>query len=134
MCWNCGEKGHFKDKCPKPVDKKDDSPKKSNVANAAIKSDSEGDGAFFMEPESSDDEDYDFPENAPVPGGYDNNDDGWFSEVESEKAESEWNTEELSGIDESKCGSLIDVDLDSVSAAEPDKFAAQIGVGNIDLP
>jgi hypothetical protein len=47
VCWNCGEKGHFKDKCPKPVDKKDDSPKKSGVVNITIESDSEGEGAFF---------------------------------------------------------------------------------------
>ena len=25
VCWNCGDKGHYKDKCPKPVVKKDNS-------------------------------------------------------------------------------------------------------------
>jgi len=86
VCWNCGEKGLFKDKCPKPaVDKKNDSSKKSSVANVAIESDSEGEGAFFMEPESDSDED-------PSDGGYDSDGDetDWFSEVESNKAGSSW--------------------------------------------
>jgi len=94
VCWNCGEKGHFKDKCSKPaVDKKNDSSKKSGIANVAIKSDSEGEGAFFMEPESDSDED-------PSDGGYDSDGDemNWFSEVESNKAGSSWDTEELSGV------------------------------------
>ena len=53
VCWNCGETGHYKDKCPKPkVNKaKDDSAKKektSGSANAAAecKSNSESDGAW----------------------------------------------------------------------------------------
>jgi hypothetical protein len=49
-CWGCGDKGHFRDKCPKKSkDGKEskDSPKSSS-ANAAvgINSDSEGEGAF----------------------------------------------------------------------------------------
>jgi hypothetical protein len=49
-CWGCGDKGHFRDKCPKKSkDGKEskDSPK-SGSANAAvgINSDSEGEGAF----------------------------------------------------------------------------------------
>ena len=86
VCWNCGEKGHFKDKCPKPaVDKKNDSSKKSGVANIAIESDSDGEGAFFMDSESDSDED-------PSDGGYDSDGDetDWFSEVESNKAGSSW--------------------------------------------
>jgi len=36
LCWNCGEKGHFRNKCPKPVkDTKNNSPKKDGSANAA---------------------------------------------------------------------------------------------------
>ena len=53
VCWNYGETGHFKDKCPKPkVNKmKDSSTKKykaSSSANTATKhkSDSESEGAF----------------------------------------------------------------------------------------
>jgi Zinc knuckle len=54
-CWNCGEKGHFKDKCPKPSKSKDntkgknkDKDKASSSANAAVKhnSDSESEGAW----------------------------------------------------------------------------------------
>jgi len=42
VCWNCGEKGHFKDKCLKPpADKKNDSSKsKDSTVNAMIGSDS----------------------------------------------------------------------------------------------
>jgi len=130
VCWNCGERGHFKDKCLKPaVDKKNDSSKKSGVANIVIKSDSEGEGAFFMEPESYSDED-------PSDGGYDSDGDetDWFSEVESNKAGSSWDTEELSGVNWSECDSLVNVDLDSVVAAVPDELATLVGVGNVDLP
>ena len=51
ICWNYGDKGHYKDKCPKPVVKKDNSPKKTDTvaANAIIQSDSNNDGVFFME-------------------------------------------------------------------------------------
>jgi hypothetical protein len=57
VCWNCREKGHFKDKCPKPTkDKKDPSPKKTRSANATIKSDSKNEGAFFMEDLFEDDD------------------------------------------------------------------------------
>jgi len=50
-CWNCGEKGHYKNKCPKPEEaadgKKDDPPKKGS-ANTA-ESDSESKGAWAMD-------------------------------------------------------------------------------------
>jgi len=61
VCWNCGEKRHFKDKCPKPpTDKKNDSSKsKGSTANTAIESDSEDEGAFFMEPAFGSDSDSD---------------------------------------------------------------------------
>ena len=44
-CWNCGDKGHFKDKCPKPQKQKDrkeakDS-QKGGSANAAVGVDSD---------------------------------------------------------------------------------------------
>ena len=130
MCWNCGEKGHFKDKCLKPaVDKKNNIPKKSGTANIVINSDSEGEGAFFMEPDSDSDEDL-------SDGGCksDGNETDWFFKI-NDKAGSSWNTEELSGVDWSECDSPIDVDLDSVVvAAGPDELAALVGVGNVDLP
>jgi hypothetical protein len=55
VCWNCGEKGHFKDKCPKPLkDTKNESPKKKGgCVNAAIESDSEDEAAFFVEDSDS---------------------------------------------------------------------------------
>ena len=89
VCWNCGEKGHFKDKCPKPVtDKKNDSSKsKGGIANATIGSDSEDEGAFFMEPAFGSDSDSDG--NKSNDGGYDRDDDGWFSERGSNRAGSE---------------------------------------------
>jgi len=59
VCWNCGEKGHFKDKCLKPAKKDSNSPKNDGTANAAIASNSEGEGAFFMEPKSDKDSDFD---------------------------------------------------------------------------
>ena len=57
VCWNCGEKGHFKNKCPKPAVKKDNSPKKTGTANTVVESDSNAEGAFFMEDSDSDDPD-----------------------------------------------------------------------------
>ena len=130
VCWNCGEKGHFKDKCLKPVaDKKNNSSKKRGVANVVIESDSEGEGAFFMKSKSDSDED-------PSERGYDSdgNEMDWFLEVESNKAGSSWDTEELSGVNWSECDSLVDIDLDSVVAAVPDELAALVGVGNVNLP
>ena len=62
VCWNCGEKGHFKNECPKPMKKDEDSPKNGGTANTTIASDLEGEGAFFMEPESDTDLDLDFPD------------------------------------------------------------------------
>jgi len=49
-CWGCGDKGHFRDKCPKKLkDGKEskDSPKGSSAnATVGVNSDSEGEGAF----------------------------------------------------------------------------------------
>jgi Zinc knuckle len=55
-CWNCGDKGHYKNKCPKParvVGDKNDSRNQSGSAHAAVESDSE-EGAFFAEFDSDD--------------------------------------------------------------------------------
>ena len=62
LCWNCGKKGHFKDKCPKPakstkdLKKEDISAKKTNSTNAAIESDSESEVAFVMSWDSKSDD------------------------------------------------------------------------------
>jgi len=49
-CWGCGDKGHFRDKCPKKLkDRKEskDSPKGGSAnATVGVNSDSEGEGAF----------------------------------------------------------------------------------------
>ena len=54
VCWNCGKKGHYKDKCPEPATekrteepKKEAVPKKLESANA-VESDSESEAAFLM--------------------------------------------------------------------------------------
>ena len=84
VCWNCGEKGHYKDKCPKPAKvtkdpKKEAEPKKSDSANV-VESDSESEAAFMMSSDSesvkSEADDLDFEEG------------DWFSEVEEDELES----------------------------------------------
>jgi len=85
-----------------------------------------------MEPAFGSDSDSDG--NRSDDGGYDSDDDGWFSERESNRAGSDWETKELSGIDESECDSLVDVDLDSVVATKPDELATPVGVSKVDLP
>jgi len=86
---------------------------------------------FFIEPAFGSDSD----SNKSDDGGYGSNDnDGWFSERGSDRAGSDWETEKLSGIDGSEHGSLIDVDLDSVVATEPDELATLVGVGKVGLP
>ena len=50
-CWNCGEKGHFKNNCPHP--KKDNSPKKMDSANAAAESNSDGNGVWAVDADSN---------------------------------------------------------------------------------
>ena len=131
VCWNCGEKGHFKDKCPKPVksnDKKDDSPKKGGSANAAIESDSEDEAAFFAELWDSDS---DMPELQSVSDSDSDSDlelegdrsGDWFSEIGDDLDSDD--TKELFGIDGSECGSLVSVDLNSV-AVDLDEVAAHV--------
>ena len=55
VCWNCGEKGHYKDKCPKLAKKKDNTASKTETANAAIVSDSDSDAAFLLVPINDED-------------------------------------------------------------------------------
>ena len=95
-CWGCGDKGHFRDKCPKKSkDGKEskDSPK-GGSANAAVgvNSDSEGEGAFAavaIEDYESDDSmpdlqavsDSDSDDKSPCGVVTDSN---WFSEAADE--------------------------------------------------
>ena len=137
VCWNCGEKGHFKNKCPKSTKKDEDSLKNGGTANAAIASDSEGEGAFFMEPESNTDSDLDLPNfetvsvsNGESKGGYGADSDDWFSEVGGNEADS---GEDQSVINWSKCGSSIEVDL-NLDATKPNEITIHINAGNADIP
>ena len=131
ICWNCRDKGHYKDKCPQPIVKKDDAPRKgstSAITNAVIQSDSDEEGAFFME----DDDDPDMPNLGDMSDSEDDSDHQNVDEVETnwftndeDKVESGWDSKELSGIDWSECSLFIDVDLDS-EATIPDEYAAHM--------
>jgi len=97
-CWNCGDKGHFKDKCPKfqkPKDGKDSKDSlKGGSTNAAVSvnSDSEGEGAFAAVAVDEYDSDDNVPDleavsdsdsdDEPRSGGIFDND--WFSEAADE--------------------------------------------------
>ena len=83
VCWNCGKKGHYKDKCPKPAKvtknlKKESELKKSDSMNA-VGLDSKSEAAFLMSYDSDsvelDVEKLDFERD-------------WFSEVEEDEWES----------------------------------------------
>ncbi len=67
-CWNCGEKGHFKDKCPKPPkdSARSDSKGKSKsegsrekLGGAANAVDSDSDGVFAVSCETEDEDESD---------------------------------------------------------------------------
>jgi len=97
-CWGCGEKGHFRDKCPtNPLKQRDGKESKDSQkggsANAAVgvNSDSEGEGAFAavaIDDYESDDcvpdleavSDFDSDDEA----GSDVTDNNWFSDVADE--------------------------------------------------
>jgi Zinc knuckle len=145
VCWNCGEKGHFKDKCDKPLKEKGGSSKKGGAANAAVESDSdsEAEGAFFIEMDFDSDDDGLLPDLQSVSnsseesdaGDYSDGDDDWFSEVgEDDMGDFDlapcggWESEELSGADGSECSSFVSVDLDSERATE--EITAHVVAGN----
>lgn len=121
VCWNCGEKGHYKDKCPKPDKSSEnkDSPKKKATANVAEESDSEEGGAFFALMTFS---------TRVCPSCN-------LSQTRMTiliSIPSGWDTEELSEVDSSKCGLLVDVDSDSEASDLDDleEFAANVEVNN----
>jgi hypothetical protein len=125
VCWNCREKGHFKDKCLKPVkDMKNDSPKKGGSANTTVEDNSEDEAAFFVKGdwESDDDlpelrtvSDSDSEEGSDAEPDGDNEGD-WFSEIGESDKRSGWETEELFKADGSECSLLVSVDLNSVAS------------------
>jgi hypothetical protein len=95
VCWNCGEKGHFKDKCPKPVkDTKNDSPKKDEAA-CFVEGDEEFDEEFDDDdlPELRTVSDSDSEGSDSEPDG--NSEGDRSSEIGDGDEGSGWETEEL---------------------------------------
>ena len=140
VCWGCGEKGHFKDKCPNPekwtntkkgasLKIKDISlsTKKGGSANATTESDSEDGGAFFTEDLFDDKMDPEMPGLQSVSDledeGESDNKDDWFSEVSNGEVNSDGDAEELSGVDGDEGALFIDVDLD-LAIADLERIAA----------
>jgi len=108
VCWNCDEKGHFRNQCTKPAkDGSKDSKKSSGSANVACDSDSEGGGVFVAIASDSNgswcSSDYD-------------EDSEWFSEVE------------FSGATSNCSGSWV-THLDSDSE---DESVGPVGTGRVD--
>jgi hypothetical protein len=141
VCWNCGEAGHFRDKCPKPKKAKmstssesahvaqdsddeafcisdvDSMPDLELVSNSSELSLSDTDSDLMPNLCTvSDSSDYDSVGDR-VSFMEDDKGEDWFSEV-GEDSDSPWgdgwDTEELSGVD-SDSSSLVHVDLDLVS-------------------
>ena len=113
-CWNCGEKGHFKNKCPKPAKSKngkEDSPDKkgttSSAANTAESdSNSEAEGAWAIWDSDSDvDSDDDSLNLVPkvAPAKAFNVESDWFSKVSEggcEADDEDWFTEDSDDSEE----------------------------------
>jgi hypothetical protein len=111
VCWNCGETGHYKNKCPKPAaDKSTKDPKKvvvpakTDSANA-VESDSESEAAFLMTYDPGSDEPDDF------------GDGDWFDEVAMlDSGESDWFSE--GEVDESIPSVLDTYPLDNSNLSD----------------
>jgi len=112
-CWNCGKPGHFKDKCPHPK-KESNRPRNANVANAAV-SDTEEEVAFFFieDDECLDDEEMFI---------------GMDREV-NEGSRVDARAEELSEVNWSESGSLVDVDSDS-AIVKHEQYALHVDAKN----
>ena len=119
VCGNCGEKGHYKDKCPKPstsktpdkTAKKEDEPKKSDGANV-VESDSESDAAFMIDFDTDLDE------------SNDSNDGDWFSEaIDSDSGEIDWFSDEKDNEQESSVSDIDSLDS-SLSDTSDDALVA----------
>jgi hypothetical protein len=91
-CWNCGDIGHFKNKCPKPSTsagkpakdpKKDVVPAKPEVASA-VESDSEGEGIFMLmyDPDSDESDQLSDLDWFDEVASLDSEEKDWFSESE----------------------------------------------------
>jgi Pol polyprotein, beta-barrel domain len=112
-CWNCGDKGHYRNKCPKPAhahsNKKTDSPKSGGSANAAVKSDNEVEVGFFAE---LDDEDK-------MPA--------LLSNYKTDTDEEENGTDWFSEMGEDTASVIEDLSQSDVDGSEPD---SHVSIGN----
>jgi Zinc knuckle len=123
ICWNCGEEGHYKDKCPKPEKIKEKGKgnllKGKGSANTAVESDLESEGTFVMfdsdGPELESATDYTDEDNLGIPdlesvtnlmdddNGLDNTDleeGDWFSEIGDNEDLNKANDKDLEGANE----------------------------------
>ena len=142
LCWNCGEAGHFRDKCPKPKKARTTAPESAQAAQdsedeafgvsdadsmpdlESVSDSSESSVTTTTDADSmpslvsvSDSSDSDFVSNCDDIKEDDGED--WFSDVDEDLDSpwgEGWETKELSGI-ESDCDSFLNVDLDSDVAA-----------------
>ena len=83
-CWNCSDRGHYKNKCPKPIKETGsnnrNSPKGSGSANAIVELDDEDEAAFFADLDDNDE----LPEllsNHESDLDAEEHSDDWFSEM-----------------------------------------------------
>jgi gag-polypeptide of LTR copia-type/Pol polyprotein, beta-barrel domain len=134
ICWNCGDNGHYKDKCPKPAKlsaNKSGSQNSNGTVNVAVESGSKTECAFMAdELWDSDSElppllstiDLDLDIESTGDGKGD-----WFSEV-SDNSDSECEMEQLPGTDESDGFSLVSSDSDRIGTDLEDAHAVCVKV------
>jgi hypothetical protein len=109
-CWNCGDKGHYRNKCPKPAhahsNKKTDSQKSGGSANAAVESDDEVEAAFFAELDEEDE----------MPA--------LLSNYETDTDEEENGTDWFSEMGDDTASVIDDLSQSDVDGSEPDSHVS----------
>lgn len=114
VCWNCGKKCHYKDKCIKPAKivkdpKTEVESKKSGTANAAVDSDSEGKAVFLMSSDSG-------SVKSEV-GNLDFEEGDWFSEMEEDEWES--GDSDTDSLENSSSSDILEDILVATESANP---------------